>query len=86
MEQFKVAVSSWSFLSGEKPGGFKPVAVQDAPPSGPSPISTLWGPRSEVPRHCTFTVLQPDAQVGHPAWRDAVHTREQIPGCLGVPL
>lgn len=43
MEQFKVAVSSWSFLSGDKPRGFKPVAVQDAPPSGPSPISTLSG-------------------------------------------
>lgn len=39
------------FLSGDKPRGYKPVAVQDVPPSGPSPVSTLWGPRSKIYRH-----------------------------------
>lgn len=67
MEQFRAAASSWSsFLSGDKRRGYKPVAVQDAPPAGSGLSWPCRGPDQEqVPKgKCPFTFAKAERPGG----------------------
>lgn len=84
MEEFKVAVSSWSSFPVINHKATSQLLFKMLHPRAQAPSPSLLcgdpSPRSSV------TILWPDTQVGHPGWRGVIQAREQTPGCLGAPF